>query len=250
MLARQHLSLIMILVILLTVVGFLTYHFGRSLWVPMIQKIVGKRSVEDVMALYGDAALSRLKARFDAARATWPPQSVMLLAIKDQATLELWAETAGEKSLIHIYPILAASGKAGPKLREGDKQVPEGVYAITTLNPNSAYHLSMKLDYPNAFDREHAQADGRTDLGGNIFIHGKDRSIGCLAMGDEAIEELFAMTVICDIGNVKIAIAPSDPRIAPFHVSDVNWPTWISDLYDMLNEHFKHYPQASSFTTP
>jgi murein L,D-transpeptidase YafK len=71
-----------------------------------------------------------------------------------------------------------ASGKAGPKLREGDGQVPEGIYRIDGLNPNSSYHLSLKLNYPNDFDLEQARTEGRTELGGDIFIHGKAVSIG------------------------------------------------------------------------
>jgi len=68
------------------------------------------------------------------------------------------------------YRITAASGTAGPKLREGDRQVPEGIYRIVGLNPNSRYHLSMKLDYPNAFDRHQAARDGRARPGSDIFI--------------------------------------------------------------------------------
>ena len=69
------------------------------------------------------------------------------------------------------YPILAASGVLGPKLREGDKQVPEGIYGAEALNPNSKFHLSIRLNYPNTFDRRMAQSDGRTQLGGDIMIH-------------------------------------------------------------------------------
>jgi murein L,D-transpeptidase YafK len=62
--------------------------------------------------------------------------------------------------LIHRYPLLAASGVAGPKLRQGDKQVPEGVYGISFLNPNSRYDVSLRVNYPNAFDRQMAAKDG------------------------------------------------------------------------------------------
>lgn len=92
--------------------------------------------------------------------------------------------------------MLAASGGPGPKLREGDLQVPEGVYRLTAFNPNSSYHLSLRVDYPNAEDRAAedravARSDRRTSLGGDIFIHGKAVSIGCLAIGDPGIEELL-----------------------------------------------------------
>ena len=78
----------------------------------------------------------------------------------------------------------------GPKLREGDRQVPEGVYTIANMNPNSISHLSLALSYPNDFDRARAAEDGRADntLGGSIMIHGGSGSIGCMAVGDEAAE--------------------------------------------------------------
>jgi L,D-transpeptidase catalytic domain len=95
----------------------------------------------------------------------------------------VWVETSGQVVFIHSYSVLVASGHNGPKLREGDRQVPEGFYRITSLNPNSSYHLSIKLNYPNAFDQQHADEEGRDRLGGDIFIHGKAASIGCLAMG-------------------------------------------------------------------
>src|SRR5436190_607476 len=85
-------------------------------------------------------------------------------------------ERAGAWRFVREYPVMAASGGRGPKLREGDGQVPEGMYTIDWLNPNSSYHLSMHVDYPNAFDRAHAADDGRTALGGAIMIHGRDVS--------------------------------------------------------------------------
>ena len=88
-----------------------------------------------------------------------------------------------------IYPMTAFSGALGPKLREGDGQIPEGVYGIEYLNPNSSYHLSLKVSYPNASDRKRAKADGRTNLGGDIMIHGKAVTIGCVPVGDDAIED-------------------------------------------------------------
>lgn len=92
---------------------------------------------------------------------------------------------------LFAYHILAASGTVGPKLREGDEQVPEGIYSISGLNPNSQFHLSLRVDYPNTNDRQQAQLESRTNLGQDIMIHGRAASIGCLALGDEAAEDLF-----------------------------------------------------------
>ena len=87
-----------------------------------------------------------------------------------------------------IYPMTAFSGSLGPKLREGDGQIPEGIYGIEYLNPNASYYLSLKVTYPNASDRACAKADGRTNLGGDIMIHGKAVTIGCVPVGDDALE--------------------------------------------------------------
>jgi murein L,D-transpeptidase YafK len=107
---------------------------------------------------------------------------------------------------------LAASGTLGPKLREGDRQVPVGIYEIESLNPNSAYHVSLRLNYPNAFDRAQAAKDGRTNLGRDIMIHGKSVSVGCLALGDEAAEDVFTLVADAGIQNVKVICSPVDFR--------------------------------------
>ena len=85
---------------------------------------------------------------------------------------------------IHNFPLTGFSGRLGPKLRVNDKQIPEGVYKLVNFNPYSSMHLSMMINYPNTFDREKGYQDGRRDLGNNIFIHGRDLSVGCLAVGD------------------------------------------------------------------
>src|SRR5262245_32383592 len=123
------------------------------------------RTVADVVRTIGPTARERLRARFDAARVAYPPRSLTLLALKEEKSLELWAGPEGAHRAVHAYPVLAASGMPGPKLREGDLQVPEGVYRLLWLNPNSSYHLSMKVDYPNAFDLRRARAERRGNLG-------------------------------------------------------------------------------------
>jgi len=187
------------------------------------------------LAEIGPGAGRRLSAKFAAAKAEWPPVDVALVAIKDEKALELHARSEGGTwKLIHRYPVLAASGKAGPKLRQGDKQVPEGVYAISFLNPNSRYHVSMRVNYPNAFDRQMAAKDGRRDLGGDIMIHGKAVSAGCLAVGDEAAEELFVLAANVGLSNVKLVIAPSDFRRRGLPPADPAHPDWVAGLYTQV----------------
>ncbi|MFQ5569343.1 MAG: murein L,D-transpeptidase family protein, partial [Rhodothermales bacterium] len=189
---KRALTLLLAAVVLLALVAL--YRYGRGLWYPVYLKVKGKRTVAEAVERYAPGAIARLKPYFEQASIAFLPQEITLLAMKEERQLELWARDAASAfTFIRSYPIRAASGDLGPKLREGDRQVPEGMYRIVALNPNSRYHLSMKLNYPNAFDLHHAEREGRTAPGSDIFIHGKAVSIGCLAMGDPAIEELFVL---------------------------------------------------------
>lgn len=192
-------------------------------------------TVGDVLQVYGKNATDKLGYYFNKAKVAYPPREVALIAYKQEKKLEMWARDRGEFHFIRDYFIMAASGDPGPKLRQGDRQVPEGVYRITDLNPNSHYHLSMKLNYPNEFDIYHAELDGRTDLGSDIFIHGKDASIGCLAMGDAAIRELFVMTAQVGVANVKVVIAPHDPKQYPLQANSETLPLWTPELYALIS---------------
>ena len=198
-------------------------------YVPPINPI-GQHTVEDVLQIYGPYSTKKLNGYFTQAKVAYPPREMTLVALKQERKLEVWVKDAKGSHLIHTYPIQAASGIAGPKLRLGDKQVPEGVYRIEGLNPNSHYHLSMKINYPNEFDLLHAMEEGRTEPGSDIFIHGRAVSVGCLAMGDEAIEELFILTAQVGAENVKVVIAPHDPRIRPL-TADAQLPFWTTELY-------------------
>jgi murein L,D-transpeptidase YafK len=140
---------------------------------------------------------------------------------------------------VRNYEIRRASGEAGPKLREGDGQVPEGLYRIDGLNPNSSYHLSLKINYPNEFDRQQASIDGRTQLGGDIFIHGREVSIGCLAMGDDAIEELFVLAHRVGKENISVLLAPRDFRQRP--ISGSAGVAWVDTLYSQVRQELKRY---------
>jgi hypothetical protein len=196
---------------------------------------VSARSVAEVMSAIGPPTRPRLVPFFRAAGVPYPPTRLALLALKEERRLEVWAETESRPVFIRFYPVLAASGGPGPKLAEGDGQVPEGTYRVLWLNPNSRFHLSMKLDYPNAFDRAKARSDGRTRLGGDIFIHGNAVSIGCLALGDEAIEELFVLVADTGLERVRVLIAPRDPRKGPLDGKELAPRVpWASDLYRRL----------------
>jgi len=217
------------------------YKHGRRIWVPWKQKLVGQRSVKDVIAALEPGAGARIRDALSAAAIAPAPGKFWLLAVKDARTLDLFGEDAsGRRVKVRSWRVLAASGSAGPKLREGDRQVPEGVYRIDHLNPNSAYHLSLALDYPNAVDRAHAAHDGRNRPGGDIFIHGKDVSIGCLAIGDDAIEELFWLAATAGKDAFTVVIVPTDLRQRP--APDVRAPPWVTELYGDLRAELVRFP--------
>ncbi len=203
-----------------------------------------RQTVDSRLAEFGARAQSRLEPAFVSSGVAWPPARYAFLVFKDEDVLELWAANRdGRMRWIKTYLVRAASGKLGPKLREGDLQVPEGIYRIELLNPNSKYHVSLRLDYPNATDRKHAQADGRTNLGGDIMIHGRALSVGCLAMGDEAAEELFLLASKSGLENGRVVIAPVDfrTREVPDDAQDRIAPPWIGDLYKSLREELGRY---------
>ncbi len=118
-----------------------------------------------------------------------------------------------------------------PSCAAANKQVPEGVYGISFLNPNSRYHVALARELPNAFDRRMGSMDGRSDLGGDIMIHGKAASVGCLAIGDEAAEELFVLAAETGLRNIKLVIAPTDFRKNPPPVPLDGQPAWLPALY-------------------
>lgn len=134
----------------------------------------------------------------------YPPKTLFIRAFKQERELEIWAGTR-KLRLIKTYPILAASGVLGPKLQRGDRQVPEGWYHINRFNPKSRFHLSLGLNYPNEADQ--IRSAGR-DPGDDIFIHGSNKSIGCLAMGDPAIEEIYGLARDMK-SRIQVLILPS-----------------------------------------
>ena len=139
---------------------------------------------------------------------------VFIRIFKQESELELWAEGGNEYVLVKRYPICKWSGKLGPKLKEGDLQSPEGFYGVTPdrLNPNSRFHLSFNVGFPNEYDKAH----GRT--GSFLMVHGNCVSIGCYAMTDPGIEEIY--------GTVEAALTAGQPsvqvHIFPFKMTAKN----------------------------
>ena len=199
-------------------------------------------TIEQRVAQYGARVDTRLRPAFERAGVSYPPAEVTWVAFKDARKIEIYARPLEDSSWQYIkaYPVLGASGRPGPKLAEGDRQVPEGVYQVERLNPGSRFHLSLRLNYPNAFDRRMGAADGRTDLGTDIMIHGSSASIGCLAMGDDAAEDLFILAARAGRDNVRVIIAPTDFRVEPARLI-MHEPRWVAMLYANLSEELKQF---------
>lgn len=195
----------------------------------------------------GAPARSRLAPLFARAGVVYPPGAVTLVVLKDERRLELYAgATTSSLRFVQYYPILAASGGPGPKLREGDRQVPEGLYGIESLNPNSRYRVSLRVNYPNAFDRRQATIDGRTNLGGDIMIHGGAASIGCVAIGDPGAEEMFVLAADVGTRTFRVISAPVDFRVRERSLESQAAPLrWLPALYAEIRAALAQLPPVS-----
>lgn len=204
-------------------------------------------TVDQRVEQFGQGVASRLASAFAAAGVAYPPHEIAYLAFKDQRRLQVYARNGGDQPWRYVkqYDVLAASGVLGPKLAEGDRQVPEGIYKAELLNANSRFHLSIRLDYPNDFDRRMAKRDHRSRLGGDIMIHGSSVSIGCLAMGDEAAEDLFILAARVSKERTRIVVSPTDFRAGAGAVPRQRLP-WIPELYDALRVELRQYPRRQT----
>ena len=135
-----------------------------------------------------------------AARDTAPGSPILMRAFKKEGDLEIWKRArSGRYVLLKIFPICRWSGQLGPKQRQGDRQTPEGFYPITPrqLNPNSSYHLSFDLGFPNAYDRAHGAS------GSYLMVHGICSSMGCFAMTNAQIQEIYALSREAFLGGQR-----------------------------------------------
>ena len=115
---------------------------------------------------------------------------VFIRIFKEEKELELWVDDGKQFKHFKTWPICKYSGTLGPKLKEGDRQAPEGFYFVprSRMNPRSRFHLSFNLGYPNAYDRAHKRT------GSALMVHGNCVSIGCYAMTDPGIEEIYSLS--------------------------------------------------------
>ena len=198
------------------------------------------------LPLRGTPDLARLDERLsDQGLRLGAPAFIRIFKLESE--LELWLEKDGRFVRFATYPICLWSGRLGPKLASGDGQAPEGFYTVDKeqLNPNSRWHRAFNLGFPNAFD----QAQGRT--GSFLMIHGGCSSIGCYAMTNPVIDELWqVVTAALDDGEARVPV-----HVFPFRMSEANvaarkaerWSGFWSDLksgYDAFEK--DHIPPVVS----
>ena len=143
--------------------------------------------------------------------------NIFLRAFKNEKRLECWAKNKNEEQfrLIATYPFCEVSGNLGPKRKEGDRQIPEGVYTINHFNPESSFYLSLGISYPNAADMI---LGVKGKLGGEIYIHGNCVTIGCIPITDDLIKELYV---------IAVEAKDSGEQTIPIHI----FPTVLDDQH-------------------
>lgn len=208
-----------------------------------------QHSVDDRLSQFGVAARTRLLPHFLRAGVPYPPARIILVGLKQERRLDVYA--AGHDGLlrhIHSHRVIAAAGGPGPKLREGDRQVPEGIYRFRYLNPNSVAYVSLMIGYPNKFDIARAKADDRKKLGGEIVIHGPTTgTAGCLALDDQAVEDVFTLVADSGVKNTEIVLAPHDLRSRKPSAKLVT-NKWNRALYARLSAKLAALPKVAAST--
>jgi len=163
---------------------------------------------------------------------------ILLRIFKEESELEIWKEDqSGHFVLLKTYPICRWSGELGPKIKEGDRQAPEGFYMITPglMNPNSSYYLAINTGFPNAYDR----ANGRT--GDFLMIHGDCSSRGCYAMTDEQIGEIYALARESFFGGQRAFQIQAYPfRMTPLNMARHRNSPHMA-FWRMLKQGYDHF---------
>jgi murein L,D-transpeptidase YafK len=163
---------------------------------------------------------------------------ILVRIFKEEAELEVWKQdNSGRFALLRTYPICRWSGELGPKIKQGDRQAPEGFYTITPgqMNPNSSYYLAINIGFPNAYDR----ANGRT--GAFLMIHGDCASAGCYAMTDEQIAEIYALAREAFFGGQKSFQLEAFPfRMTPLNMARHRNSPHMA-FWQMLKQGYDHF---------
>jgi murein L,D-transpeptidase YafK len=162
-----------------------------------------------------------LKKQFAAKGLAWPAKQIYIRSFKYDSQLEVWVRNSNDEAykLFKTYKVCAMAGALGPKRFDGDYQVPEGFYYVNKFNPNSEYHLALKVNYPNQSDKLLSDS---LKPGGEIYIHGSCVTVGCIPITDTQIEELYILAA-----NAK----NSGEDFIPVHIFPVRYNNKASMAY-------------------
>lgn len=177
-----------------------------------------------------------LQSEFEEKGLKWPARYVYIRSFKYEGQLEVWVknESKDKYKLFRTYKVCLQSGSMGPKRMQGDYQVPEGFYYITSFNPNSAYHLALGLNYPNASDKILSDPERP---GNGIYIHGSCVSVGCIPVNNNDIEEIYV---------IASAARSSGEDFIPVHIFPVRYHNKSS--LEFLDNYLKSNPSIEKFS--
>jgi murein L,D-transpeptidase YafK len=178
-----------------------------------------------------------LMRQFQSKGLKWPAKYIYIRSFKYDSQLEVWVKNARNEAfkLFKSYKICALAGTLGPKRMQGDYQVPEGFYHINEFNPNSTYHLSLGLNYPNIADK---MLSDSAQPGGDIYIHGSCVTTGCIPITDQQVEELYILA----------AYAKNQGQdFIPVHIFPVNFKNTKS--VDYLNKFLQSFSEYSGLVS-
>lgn len=195
--------------------------------------------------------IDTLQKQFAKQNLSWPPKQLYIRSFKYDSQLEVWVRNSSKESfkLFKTYKVCALSGGLGPKRMEGDFQVPEGFYYINSFNPNSNYHLSLGINYPNNSD---ALLSDSLKPGGEIYIHGNCITVGCIPIKDNQIEELYLLASFAkDNGQdyIPVHIFPiryNNPKSSEYLLKTTKddpeyqrFAARLKEVYDHFEQHKK-----------
>lgn len=173
------------------------------------ESFYGKRAIIDSLLLAENLDLNNYE--------------IKMQAFKSERVLEVFLRAPmGEWRLLREFPFCNFSGKLGPKLKEGDLQIPEGIYRVAVFNPQSKFYLSLGLDYPNA--RDMLLADP-SQPGSDIYIHGGCETVGCIPITNEKIAELYLLAKDAK-EDIVVSIFPFKPGRENLQKYVAEFPQW------------------------
>ncbi len=198
-------------------------------------------TVAQALKKYGPDAKKRILPYLKNAEVDYPPKQIELVCLKDSNQLFVFARDGrGNRKKVKTYTLVSRSGEQGPKIKEGDLQVPEGFYKITALDAMT--HLAMWVNYPNRADMAHAKLDHRTNLGGYIQIHAGVFSTGCLVLNSDDMAELMLLGNETGCRNIALIIAPCNLLLKKPDVDLGKQPKWLPELYKELKTALADFP--------